>query len=91
MAEIKTFSNIPIYEWIKNASEFEEILKRYTEEIKKITDSYVDCCINNNIELYSAFGWFLHTVNGELNISSLSKGAEERIARRKEGNNNGYI
>lgn len=83
MAEIKTFSNIPVYEWTKNAPEFEEMLKRYTEEIKKITDSYIDYCINNNIEMYSAFGWFLHTVNGELNISSLSKGVKERIELRE--------
>lgn len=79
MIEVKTFSNIPIYEWKNDNPEFEEMLKRYTEEVKKITDSYVDDCINNNIEMYSAYGWFLHTVNGELNISALSKGVKERM------------
>ena len=58
----RTISTLPVYEWTTLVPEFEEMTKRYVEQIKQIANAYVDDCICNNIENYSAYGWFLETV-----------------------------
>ena len=81
---ISTISEVPIYEWVSISPEFKKLIQKYDEQFKQITNSYVSDCIENNVELFSAYGWFLQTMYANLGIAICSLGVKHRITMREQ-------
>lgn len=84
MEKLKSMSTVPVYEYLTTDSELKKITSKYENQIRQIVNAYTDDCIRNNIETFSAFGWFLQTAHAELGIAMASKGCKYRIKRRKK-------
>lgn len=83
MEKLKSMSTVPVYEYLTTNPELKEITSKYEMQIRQITNAYTDDCIRNNIETFSAYGWFLQTVYAELGIAMASKGCKYRIKNEK--------
>lgn len=89
MEQLKSMSTVPSYEYLVTDPELKEIISKYEKQIRQIADAYTEDCIRNNIETFSAYGWFLQTAYAALGIAMASKGCKYRIKRREKIEANG--
>lgn len=51
-------------------------LKEYADRFENVVDDYIDYCIDNHIEMYSASGWLLQLISGLITKDLMIKGMD---------------